>query len=1060
MFCRLTFPPFFRHALSLLLFVATGSSHAATYYVDSTLGNDKWSGRRSSANGTPGTDGPWQSFGRVAKTALAPGDSVLLKCGSVWNETLTLANSGSATNPISVGAYPSGCASKPLIRGAMAIPAHNWIRESGNIYKTSAEIDVISFGTFEFGLGNWTKWSPRNDASMTLSTNCPQQNNSCMAFTSGADKSLAVTNGFVLESTRPYTVQFNIRIPAGVSVEAVVRRNTPPWDPVGFVRNVIGTGGWQTVSATFTPAGNLASARLDFGVPAGQTIGLDDVRITATAFTMPAAVYSAGTLVNIAHHPNRGYNPLKPDSAFLAVADNADRVTLTNGTLGSSYLSTGADLTGTSAPAITAGTGIRVRTNAWTISDRKVTSVSGNRLYFDSPTTYPVEKDWGYILYGQRWMLDQPGEWHYDAATKMLSIWMPDGSAPGTRVSVAENSVGIEASLSSNLRIDGIAIQNVGTGIRMIRGNNIVVRNVDIFDTLGMGLEAPYSIDSSIENSQFVRTAGDAISAAHSGGSSAGFRAHGNVIFDNGIAGGRANVTGLPGPSRAAIEAGRNASVKDNRIYGANYIGIWALGGSHISGNYVQQACVILDDCSAIYTSGQNNNGLIENNIIVDILGGLPGKPDIYPSQAQGIYLDELSSGITVRGNTVVNASNGIQLHNAANNLIEGNTLYNSRRHHVWLQERTNRIDVDGDVFGNQVSGNRFFSTFVTDWSTSAVGQWTVLPKDNTHRFAAYDQNLYFTLLSPVMSFEHWPTAYSTYSLKEWREAKDTSGVPRNLDPHATEVSHASLGTTTFTITGANQVPNGNLISGTLGWMPWNKTPPFGQMALESCTPASRCLRYLAGASESLLSSPNFSVQANQWYRVSFDLKTFVDGQPVPVLVRRGGGGTNGYESLMGAAARVIGSTSWKRFTFTFKATKTIFANDPATQDLGARIDFTGLMPGQGISLTNLELVAFNPTSQAPLRTHILLNPTSNAIDKSCPDGNNAVACSEYLRFSDGQPVVWPHPLPPNGSEIVYSRDAGLVDGDRDGIPDFQDACKTTQPASSVNAAGCALGQS
>jgi parallel beta-helix repeat protein len=518
-------------------------------------------------------------------------------------------------------------------------------------------------------------------------------------------------------------------------------------------------------------------------------------------------------------------------------------------------------------------------------------------------------------------------------------------------------------------------------------------------------------------------------------------------------------ITSLPLPARAAIEAGRSADIRGNRIYGAAYVGIWTLADSVLSGNHIEQACLVLDDCSAIYTSGANNNSTIENNTVLNILGGLSGKPAIQPSQSQGIYLDELSSGVAVRGNTVVNASNGIQLHNAANNQIENNTLYNNRRHHVWLQEGSNLIDVEGDIFGNVVQGNRFFSTWITDWDTTAVGQWTTLPKDNTHRFANYDSNVYFTMLSPKVSLELWPSANITYTFEQWRIAADSSGLPRNLDPKAVEVNNASLGTTTFHMTGTNILPNGNLNSGTAGWIPWNKTAPYGQMVLETCAPANQCLRYTAGSTESLLSSPKLSVQKDQWYKVTFDLKTLTNGQVVSVLACRGGGGTNGYESLMGASAKFTGATDWKRYSFSFKALNTINVNDPVTLDLGARIDFTGIMPGQNLSVANLEVVPLSYAEANLLRSHILINPTGTALDIDCPEGGNAVACSEYVRFTDSQVVTWPYTLPPHGSEIIYSRDSKLTDGDRDGIPDYQDNCSATGAALAVNATGCTLGQ-
>jgi parallel beta-helix repeat protein len=1046
-----------RLPLLLLLVLSLKLANAATYYVDSSVGNDTWSGQQAAPLGVPATDGPWQSLAKVSASVLAPGDNVLLKCGETWRETLTLKNSGTAADPITIGAYPSGCADKPIISGATPIPAHNWIPDTGNIYKSSSAIyllsstiDLITFGTFENGLGNWAKWSPQNNATMNLTNSCAEANNTCMSFTSGSGYSLAISNNFAIQGKQSYTATFTMKSPAGVPVRAILRRGAAPWEAVGLNTSITGTGTWQTLTLPFTATTSLANARLDFEVPPGRNIGLDNVKITS-AITNVAGVFDSGKSINVAHHPNRGYDPQKPDSLYYAIAENADQIGLAYGTTGSSYLTTGLDLAASVHPAITAGTGVRIRTNAWTINDRKIAAVSGTRLYFDSPTTYPIKKDWGYFLYGQRWMLDEPGEWHYDPATKTVHVWMADSAAPGNRVSIGQRALGIEASNLSHIRIDGLAIQNVDTGIRLQKATDIVMRNMSISDTLGLGIDAPLSTDSGVENSQITRTTGDAIST---GGSAIRFHAYDNLIMDSSIQSRNGLLTGLPGPAKAAIQAGRSAIIRGNRIYGAGYIGIWPLGNSLISDNHIENTCLVLDDCGAIDMGGQNNNSTIENNTMLHVVGGLPGKPANIRTQAQGIYLDDLTSGVTVRGNTVVDADNGIQIHNAANNRIENNTLYGNRRHHIWLQEGSKVVSSEGDIHDNLVLGNRFFSTS----ATPAIRQETSLPKTNTDRFANYDSNLYFTFLWPNISSESWPGGAALYTLPEWQAAVTSTGLPRNLDPTASEVNGASLGYATFRILGGNIVPNGNLSSGTTGWRYWNQTAPYGQMVLEACTPASQCLRYTAGASESLLHSPNFSVQQDQWYKISFDIKTGTEGQTVYVVTRRGGGGSNGYESLMGASFKLAGSANLQRYSYLFKAVKTVNAQDPVTLDLGARVDFQGILPGQTVSVANLEIVPISAVD-ATLRSHILINPTGETLNLDCPDGTDAPSCSEYVRFTDSQSITWPYAVPPHGSEIIYSRDSSLTDGDGDGIPDYQDICNSTPALQAVNAAGCALGQ-
>lgn len=1041
-----------RFFLFLLLVLPLKLANAATYYVDASYGNDKWSGNQSSRIGSPATDGPWQSLGKVSAQLLAPGDTVLLKCGGVWNETLTLQGSGTVASPITIGAYPNACANKPIISGSTPIPAHNWIRDTGNIYKLSSAIDLITFGTFENGLGNWAKWSPQNNATMSLTSNCAQTNNTCMSFTGGSGYSIAISNYFTIQDKQSYTATFTVKVPQGVRIQAILRRGAPPWETVGLAASITGAGTRQTFVLPFVATASLSNARLDFVVPAGINIGLDNVKLT-TALTDVSGVFDSGKAINVAHHPNRGYDPLKPQSLYYAIAEDADEVPLAFGRFGSSYLTSGTDLAASAHPAITPGTNIRIRTNAWTLSDHKIASVSGSRFYFDSPTYFRVKKDWGYFLYGQRWMLDEPGEWHFDAATKTVYIWMADNAHPGNRISVGQSVSGIEASNLSHIRIDGLAIRNVGTGVRMHKATNVVLRNLAISDTLGVGIDAQLSTDSGVENSQIIRTIGDAISASTPGRDSLRFHADDNLIIESSVQSRNGIINSLPASARAAIETGKSAIIRGNRIYGAGYIGILPNSNSLLSGNHIENTCLVLDDCGAIYTRGQNHNSIIENNTIHHVAGDLSGKPAYLGSEAQGIYLDELSSGITVRGNTIVDAVNGIQLHNAANNRIENNTFYGNRRHHIWLHEGTNRLSTDGDIYNNLVLGNRLFLIS----STPAIRHETSLPKTNTDRFAIYDRNLYFTFLWPIISSESWPGGAADYTLPEWQAAITSTGLPRNLDPISIEINSTNFGYAVFNTTGGNIVPNGNLNSGLSGWSNWNMTDPRGQMALELCTTIVQCLHYTAGASESLLSSPHFSVQKDQWYKITFDLKSAINGQSVSVLPRHGSGR---YEAVMGPAYefKVNEAAKLQRYSFIFKGLKTVNAQDPLALDRGARVDFYRIFPGQKITVTNLEVVPLS-SIDAIFRSHILINPSNTTLAMNCPDGNNALLCSKYVRFTDGQNITWPYTLPPHGSEIIYYRDSSLTDSDGDGIPDYQDKCNGTLAAQAVNAAGCALGQ-
>lgn len=77
-----------------------------TYYVDSVAGNN--------ANTGLSEDQPWKDFTKVNGMTLGPGDALLLKRGSVFDQELSVSAHGSPDNWAFIGAYGEG--PRPIIR--------------------------------------------------------------------------------------------------------------------------------------------------------------------------------------------------------------------------------------------------------------------------------------------------------------------------------------------------------------------------------------------------------------------------------------------------------------------------------------------------------------------------------------------------------------------------------------------------------------------------------------------------------------------------------------------------------------------------------------------------------------------------------------------------------------------------------------------------------------------------------------------------------------------------------------------------------------------------------
>ncbi len=771
-----------------------------------------------------------------------------------------------------------------------------------------------------------------------------------------------------------------------------------------------------------------------------------------TLASMPGQVYATNGTMTQAHHPNRGHDSKVPDSLYLRLATDSDSL-LVNGRPSSSFLTTGSDLTLPTGATLAQGTQLRVRSTAWAIEDHQISSVSGSRITLAANSTYPLQAGWGYYLLGQLWMLDSPGEWHYDAASKTLYAWMPDSTVPSNTTAATQLATGIDLSALSFITIDGLGVQRVDTAINLKSSIGVVLRNSRLQDITLQGIDATASQAITIDANTLTRIGGDAITGQDDVlPAASGMRVTGNTLSDIGVVMSGETALNLPRRTRAAIRPGANAVVSGNTVTNMSYIGIWPLANATISNNGLSGACTQLDDCGAIYVSGVNNNSTISGNLVQRSRGALAGKaPAAAYTQAQGIYLDDHSSGVKVTGNTVTDTDSGIHMHVAFNNTVSGNKLYGNRNNQLWMQETHNILNRLGDLYGNTISGNQIAAT-----SASARGLYLDTQITDTSRFGSFDLNRYFDTVYPLMAEERSPTQVTRYTLADWRAAS-FGGVPRTLDANGTGTSQTRFAS--VRMNGSNIVPNTKLITNTVGWTSWNATAPMGSFVREACTPGW-CLRYVAGGSVSLLSSPNFSTVAGNWYRISFDAATGADGQLLNVLVRRGGGGSNGYETLSDRSLNVTAGRSFKRYSAVFKATKTVNAADALTKDLGARVDVQNIQPGQTVTLANLELVPIVP-AEALTRSDLLVNANANPTQASCPASGAQIAlCAIYVRLSDNQPVTWPYYLGPRSSEIIYTRDARLVDSDGDGIPDDQDACAGTAAGQAVNSRGCALGQS
>ena len=754
-----------------------------------------------------------------------------------------------------------------------------------------------------------------------------------------------------------------------------------------------------------------------------------------------------------AHHPNRGYNPAQPKSLYLttAAASNTTTAPAGFGSAGplSTNLITGSDLV-LPAGASLVGAGVRMRTYPWWMDESTVAAVSGREIKLGAPTWYPLGAGWGYYFFGKQWMVDSEGEWFHDPAAQRLYAFMPNGTMPASTIRATTLATGIDLNKRDYVTVENLVVRRVGVGADMRFSTGSVLRNSVIEDTITYGADVTATFSATVEANAFTRTGLDSVSGwRHMVGWSMDLVARDNVIRDSGVVMDGEDLLSLPRMSLAAILGGERSRISGNTIVNAGYIGILVRKQSVIERNFVFGACTVLDDCAGIFTQFANDNAIVRGNTVMRVRGALLGKaPEYAYNQGQGIYLDESASGILVEDNTVIDAENGILLHVASNNTVRNNRLYANRRSQIWMQATRNKENPAGDLVNNLVSNN-----LIAPVAPSAVGILleTIFP--STAAFGTLDSNRYFDRVSSRAVMRNTSNGSLAYGFADWQNST-ADDLPAGRDARGTATSATRYAS--YSISGPSVMPNGSFASSLSGWSTWNATAPMAQLVREPCA-AGSCMRYVAGGSAGLTSSQNFSMAAGQWYRLSLDVATEQEGQTVGLMVRRGGGGNNGYESLSDRDLTIVGTRGFKRHALVFQATATVNFRDPATADLGARLDIQPLQAGRTIRVANVELVpvALDATAQV---SSTFINAGSAARSWVCPVANTApLLCGKYRRLADDAPVSWPLWVIARSGEIVYAQEPSMLDSDGDGIPDTQDSCSATPLNTAVNAAGCPL---
>lgn len=336
-----------------------------------------------------------------------------------------------------------------------------------------------------------------------------------------------------------------------------------------------------------------------------------------------------------------------------------------------------------------------LRSHPFRLIRSTVTTHSGNTITFPDPVDISIKNGFGYFFVNDLKAVDQEGEWAYKPSTGTVYVYA--ASDPNlSSYSYAREDVVVQADTINQLTIKNLNIRYAGKLALMLnKSTGATIDGVDISDSGGDGIVLGNSSQASIQNSVisdvnwsgiFSQANSDRITISHNNISNIGNAAYGK------------------GKTFAGIDCNSaNSTVSYNKVIKTGYSGIISAGVNNlIKRNVIDSVVLLLNDNGGIYTNdniNKTNGTIIEENIITNSIGEYLGAP--VASLSSGIYLDNLSEGITVRNNTVAYV-NGYGLYGHL--LQGGNKFHENTSFQSALSEM--RLHVPSSVPETDVRGN------------------------------------------------------------------------------------------------------------------------------------------------------------------------------------------------------------------------------------------------------------------------------------------------------------------------------------------------------------------
>lgn len=326
------------------------------------------------------------------------------------------------------------------------------------------------------------------------------------------------------------------------------------------------------------------------------------------------------------------------------------------------------------------GAEIVVRPTHWIIDRATIVGQNGRTLNLNNTSTYELTNGWGYFIQNHPATLDQDGEWYYDPAKKVVSLYQ-SRSNPNAQL------------ITATAFDDGIALTDA---------SNISIQNVQVTQTRSHHLYGSNVSGLALTNVDLTTSGEDGITLVGTGQNIAISQVRMTNVNNNGINIGRyrqvtmrnntiRNIGLDPGRGKSgdgqfcAVQSlAQDMLIENNFIDSIGYNGLSIGNNTIVRRNSISNFCAIKSDGGGIYLWNGNklpmSNIVLQQNVIWGGIGTTSGTSDKVFSGAHGIFMDDCVSGVTIQDNTVSGCNGiGLALHGVNTMKVLRNTSFDNQ---------------------------------------------------------------------------------------------------------------------------------------------------------------------------------------------------------------------------------------------------------------------------------------------------------------------------------------------------------------------------------------------